>query len=355
MATEGVSAEEWRPLFELGVDSYYRRHFERGRWACETLLSRSDVPDPYRVRTRSNAVFYSLSLTESVPGTRIQPILFEVPAGWSRFNPSIALDSGGFAAIVRSSNYAVETSTGRYEIFDDEGAVITRNYLAHLTPDLQLKSATPIWETDVGLSRGRVRGYEDCRLFRWNGVWHVLAVTREMDPQGTCGIVRMRLSDGGFQDLVTLSSSVRHEKNWMPVIYDGELIVIYSCFPTVILHVTGAGVKEIIRHPGPMIARDFRGGSQGVPVEDGYLFVVHEVVVGDTGGRVYLHRFVRTDMDLCITDVSLPFYFIHPTVEYCCGLALRDSELVLSFGFQDREAFVATVPSAGVLETLHPV
>jgi hypothetical protein len=257
--------------------------------------------------------------------------------------------------IVRSANYAVGMRTGDYEIFHREGLVITRNFLAHLDRHLHLVDVAPITVADGPPPRSRIRGYEDCRLVLWNGSWHALATTREAGADDTCRVVLMRLVDGEFGAVRPLSSPAQHEKNWMPVVYEGELLIVYSCSPTVVLHVTDSAVNEIIRHPGPVIARDFRGGSQGVPVEDGYLFVVHELVVSDRGGRVYLHRFVRTDRDLRITDISLPFYFIHPTVEFCCGLAVGTDDVVVSFGFQDREAFVVSVPLPGVLRSLHPV
>ena len=87
--------------------------------------------------------------------------------------------------------------------------------------------------------------------------------------------------------------------------------------------------EEVVRHEGPAVAREFRGGSQGVPVADGHLFAIHEVEEGRRGRR-YHHRLVLLDHELASPPLSPRFSFTDNAIELCAGLARRGDELVFS-------------------------
>jgi hypothetical protein len=93
---------------------------------------------------------------------------------------------------------------------------------------------------------------------------------------------------------------------------------------------------------------DFRGGSQIIPWHGRYVGVVHECDL--TKNRMgqkdatYRHRFVVYDRDLKLIRVGDSFSFMGGRVEFCCGLAEYEGDLLLSFGFQDNCAFLLRVP-----------
>ncbi|HTA37145.1 MAG TPA: hypothetical protein VK761_10545, partial [Solirubrobacteraceae bacterium] len=146
----------------------------------------------------------------------------------------------------------------------------------------------------------------------------------------------------------------RHEKNWMPFVHDGELHFLYSCSPTVVLRcdVRSGAIEQVAESEAPD-ADGFRGGSQGVRVEDGHLFVIHETV---REARVlrYLHRFVLLDEQLRLTALTPRFTFTGDSVEFCAGMAARGDDLVLSFGVSDAAAGLAVLPRQAALELLQP-
>ena len=79
--------------------------------------------------------------------------------------------------------------------------------------------------------------------------------------------------------------------NWMPQVDGDELRLIYSVDPTRILSVSGT-----VLHDGPasVAAESFRGSSQAIDFDDGWLMVVHEVEQVNNRRR-YFHRFVWMD------------------------------------------------------------
>jgi hypothetical protein len=58
----------------------------------------------------------------------------------------------------------------------------------------------------------------------------------------------------------------------------------------------------------------------------------------------YRHRFIVYDHDLNLIKVGNPFSFMDGRVEFCCGLAEYEGNLLVSFGFQDNCAFILRVP-----------
>ena len=148
----------------------------------------------------------------------------------------------------------------------------------------------------------------------------------------------------------------RPEKNWMPFVAGDELRFVYSCGPTVILGCDPATgrLEPVAERPAPELAAPLRGGSQGVDVGEGLLFVVHEAFDSDTG-RTYTHRFVLLGEDHTIAGISPSFDIAGDRIEICAGMAARGNDLVLSFGVGDRAAGLGLVPRDQVLGLIQPV
>lgn len=132
-----TATESWKSLFEIGIRAYYLAEWETGRWACEQFLSQDDVPSDVRERARRNQVYYAQHIAELVPGTVMQPIVFSVPSGRSRFNPSIDVNGNGYRMIVRSTNHVVRGV--RYSILGGGSTIQTDNYLLDLDSDLKIQ------------------------------------------------------------------------------------------------------------------------------------------------------------------------------------------------------------------------
>jgi len=256
---------------------------------------------------------------------------------------------------VRTANYAIERG-----VLHEEGVLQNINYMLRLDGDLGVEEIEPIVDRSAGLRRyrSRIQGYEDCRLFAVDGRWHATATACELNAVERREIALLSFDGAEITAVTRLRGPKRgrHEKNWMPLLVDGSPHLLYSCAPTRLLRCDlGSGeIETVAESDGPEIAREFRGGSQGVPLEGGWLFAIHEVDRGERALR-YLHRFVMLDAAFELTAVSEPFTFTSDRVEFCAGMARRGEELVLSFGVSDAAAGLAVLPVSEALALLSSV
>ena len=155
----------------------------------------------------------------------------------------------------------------------------------------------------------------------------------------------------------------RAQKNWLPFAGGddpSELHVVYGYEPLVVLRVdqqTGR-CDPIVEQPQGRPFDLFRGsaGPIDLPHElgGGRLLLVHVVAFHDI--RYYLHRFLRVDEEWRVTAASRPFYFRHKGIEFASGACLaHDGDLLVTFGVEDREAWLCRIPIERVSELLRPL
>lgn len=366
----GTSTYRWGAQFELALAAHETERHAEAVCHYEALLDAGRLPHHIERSVRENlrrianisggddpaSRLTEAALSDLVPSTRLGEISLDVEPAWPQFNPSIASDGDGFRAIVRTANYSL--NHGAYTSLDGSGLVRTINYMVHLDGDLNLRGVEALQDLEgdnLVWHDSRVQGWEDLRLFQVESRWYATAASRELDPDGVCRMVLLALDGPRIAAARILNGPDphRHEKNWMPHVKGGRLLFVYQCSPTLVTSVDleSGDPVPIARHRGPDIARNFRGGSQGVGVEGGALFCVHEAL--DFGGpRRYLHRWVRFDPSWRLTGISPRFHFADQDVEICAGLARRGGELVASFGVGDHSAALAVMDEGEVLATL---
>jgi tetratricopeptide (TPR) repeat protein/predicted GH43/DUF377 family glycosyl hydrolase len=376
---------EWGLSFELAIAAYWVGDIDLALEHNDRLLAAGHLPPEIDAAVRENRHYCTTHPTHDTPqpsekrstgGSRVDvdrraPLLeqlcpsvdrraldLDIPAPWSCFNPTIAADDEGFRLIVRTANYRI--IGGRYEFSTEEPVVRTINYLVRLDEALQIVASAPLVPAAQAPATyaARVQGFEDCRLLRVGRDWVATATVRDHNPVERAEMALLTLNEETIDQITLLKgpSPLRHEKNWMPFSVDGGLFVLYSCDPTIVLGVdrsTGAP-RTVASAPGPAGADRFRGGSQGIWLSEGRLFVVHEVDEA-AGRRVYHHRFVRLDADHTITGISPVFQLVGDDIEFCAGLARRGDQLLLTFGVGDRTAVLVVVSADEVLGTIRPV
>ena len=295
-------------------------------------------------------------LASLASSTRIGEIKLYTQLGWPPFNPSITRDGDGFRMIVRAANPAPSVDT-------PDGAESSHNvnYLLRLDSHLAVEEVDTITDRSGRQPRrdpSWLESCEDCRLIQVGDRWYGLATVIGLDRSAMRQMALLELdgSDVVGVHRLTPSQATRGEKNWMPFVRDGVLHLLYSCHPTIVLRCdTESGAVDCITdHDAPDAALGFRGGSQGVPSPDGWLFVIHEIDQTEPWAR-YVHRFVQLDDELRLTSISPRFTFTTDRVEFCAGMARRDDELILSFGVSDAAAGLAVVSYQEVLDMLEPM
>lgn len=329
----------------------------------EMLLTRMLVQHPQDVRTSSGAssdLFTGLThrprLADLCPSLSFIELPKAERADRAAFNPSIAADpDGGFRMILRQANYRYDD--GSYITLDDSDDIITDNALVHLDDELRVTSVTPIDDSRVRFDPPMfpVHGLEDMRLFHHGGRWYVSATSREHRSDGLCEIVVAEF-DADQPATITAARRLptlrkwRHEKNWAPIGFDmvnvdGPMRFLWSTDPATVVRVDDATESVVVETSLPLdLGNDeSRGGSQVIPVTGGWLTVVHRAVLGERRHRVYEHRFILYDEQFRIVARSPWFVFVSEGIEFCAGLAATNDGVVLSYGVEDREAWLARI------------
>lgn len=356
---------------ELSIASNYSRDPEqkkRGFAACDWLALARCVPGPQRALARSNLRFYVDSAATSLPSLQMRQMPFEAPEGYRASNPSITRRNQELIVVQRCVNYTL-TEHNEYETAGDE-PIMTRNFLLQLDADFKVRSSREILPPyDLPEPRSEtVRGFEDLRLFNWQGALWCSAAVLEFSPDSRAVQVLSRIEpqeDGTCRladwTVMSVGGEARNEKNWMPWIEvttngeaSGDLQFVYLCDPTTLIDREG---RTIVRHDAPISAEQFRGGSQAIPFGSGRLALIHEVLwIAHENRRQYHHRFVWFDGAHSLGAVSRPFFFQKRGVEFAAGLAWHqdDQRILISFAMDDGASFIADVQARDIRESLIP-
>lgn len=304
-------------------------------------------------------------------GGSIHPII--IPAsetnGTGLMNPSIFNDNGRLILNLRHVNYTLYHAEGEQLFINRWGPLAylnpendlhlrTTNFFCEIDNNLQVTSFTkidtskldvePIWEF-VGL--------EDGRLTRWNNKLYLSGVRRDTTPngEGRMEMSELEIQDGNVSEIsrsriqppVDLTSYC--EKNWMAVTDMPNHFVKWTN-PTEVVEadpVTGKSIQRFVKQGiGPH--QNLRGNSQVIPYKGKRICVIHEVDLFNNklkqkDGK-YTHRFVVWDMDWNIEYVSEPFSFMDGEIEFACGIAEWNGDIIVSFGFQDNAAYLLKIP-----------
>ena len=354
---------------ELAISGYYGvqpAQRRKGAEACNALALGRDTPDAHRNVARNNLLYYAQSAAEMFGEVRFVALASSLQPPYVAMNPSVTADARGeLRVVLRGVNYKIEAG-GSYAIDDPQHIVRTQNYWGALDDAMQIGiiAAMPDNAARNTQAMAVIRGYEDCRLFRWRDHWWASATVRDQDAQMRAEMVLLGLGDdGAVQSCRTLwgFGGHTHEKNWMPCVRGEELLFVYSCDPMVVLKVerlddSVAHVGVLCEHVPPVACDHLRGGSQLLPLDGGWLAVTHEVVYSGPS-RHYLHRVIWLDDAFRLQRMTMPFFLMHEGIEFVAGLArvpTRDA-IVVSFGVRDAEAHLAEIALGGLRAAMRPV
>jgi len=333
---------------------------DRGFAACNWLALNRQVPSRSRELARWNLFYYLKPASALMPSLTARQVGFTPPDGYHPSNPSVARLGNEIVLLQRAVNFTL-SEDGTYRTPND-APIHTRNFLLRLDAELAIRSSSEILPpTDMPAPAFReVQGFEDARLFAWRNELWCIACVRELTPEGWCDQVLARIDDFSpgscrLTDWRVLrpQGPRRHEKNWMPQIVGDQLQFIHLSDPT---RVIDEHAQTIFEATPAIAAEQFRGGTQAILFDGGWLALVHEVSERDKR-RYYQHRFVWFDSANQLRRVSLPFFFITKGVEFAAGLARAPDGkgLLISFGVGDGQAWIAIVEASDVRHLLEDI
>ncbi|WP_456734380.1 glycosyltransferase [Bradyrhizobium sp. USDA 3364] len=331
--------------------------WDRGYSICNDLALDRAIPDAPRELARTNLFFYLQPAERLFGSFSARPVDYDVPQGYRPTNPSVSRHGNDLYLVQRAVNFRL-LKDGTYET--DNGAPIrTRNFLLRLNADLGVQAAAELLQpADYPTAQfEEVQGLEDIRLFSWNGSLWGISCVRELNAEGWCEQLIARIEQRSNTETRLAEWRVLrpegprlHEKNWMPQANGAALRFVYSCDPTRIVDDRG---KFVSANAAGFAVEQFRGGTQLIEFDEGWLALVHEVH-WQNDRRFYQHRFVWFDRESNLSRLSRPFYFKDKGVEFAAGLAWHPDgrRLLVSYGVADSESWIASIEAAEVRASL---
>jgi glycosyltransferase involved in cell wall biosynthesis len=353
---------------EFSICAFYNPVYRKqGYKVCSEIAIDIKAGEGSRELARGNLFHYIQPLKDLCPSFTPQRIDFTPPDGFIAMNPSIARINGTLHVVVRSVNYTMDEA-GRYLIkgidinspANNSNPIHTRNHLILLHDNLRVANAVEILAPAAmpAPAYKLVVGFEDMRIFEWNKEIWSLSNLREMNAEGWCEqtLGRLEPHTTGYRvsdDFKRILPAVRqHEKNWMPWVDGQRLDFVYRVGRST---VTTNGELKLADPPAPFATDCLSGGSQVISFKGGWLAIVHESRIKPGGKRYYQHRFVWWDAAHILRKISPAFVLHDRQIEFAAGLAWQSAaqdKLVISYGIDDREAWLATIDWYDVIELL---
>lgn len=249
---------------------------------------------------------------------------------------------------------------------EDDLTLRTVNYLAEFTKDLKLRwlhkidtsdlDSPPVW-TFIGL--------EDGRLVKWHDKYYLIGVRRDTKDNGEGRIEysELQISETGVKEVsrtrIEPPAPSYCEKNWMPVLnlpdhfvkWSNPVEVVKADLETRTSSTVFKGTREL------NLPRDLRGSSQIISISGYNIGITHETDFWyneySCKNAKYYHRFIVWDSEWNLVTLTKPFKFMDGWIEFCTGMDILGTDLLITFGFQDNAAYLLKAPITTIVDFIN--
>jgi len=146
-------------------------------------------------------------------------------------------------------------------------------------------------------------------------------------------------------------SNTNCEKNWVFVVLNNELSVIYEWSPLVICTIEENNIRPIIIKEMPNLFSYIRGSTCASidPETNEKWFICH--LVSHQNPRQYYHIFSIFDENMNLLKYSAPFKFENKPIEYCLSLLIENNKILINYSTWDRTTQIG-IYDKNYIETL---
>jgi len=264
-------------------------------------------------------------------------IWLNCPMGLDRVpnNPSIINTEDGYICNIRCSNYVYDPN---FRFLDGGQVHLSDHVLIQFDPQMHVKHTMPLIDrTNNVYHDSFIKGFDDVRLITKN---MFICSHGNMNKHRTIDQCLGTMTDDGVvTKLIQLvgPNAYRHEKNWLPLIKEDILYIIYTTHPFTLYQVDQTNGKMVLLKNEKLTDKNcdgFRGSSPPLKYKAGYLYTIHQV----TKNLSYFHRFVWIDENLTTLKWSKPFYFETKGIEFNVGMGHSPEGLWLAHSVWDNDA-----------------
>ncbi len=349
---------------EQSITAFYSedpRRRDRGFAACNHLALNRSVADGERRLGRFNLGFYVETADKMMSSFASQAVAMALPAGLHPAPPSIVRRDDEIL-LMQSALDAVPSAGAERRPRDD--STRPRIFLLRLGPALDIESVAEILPAVDPSDAGHGdfwHGLAGARPFvRHRELWCTAALGQSAGrgpPRQL--LARIEESGGarchlGNPRVLALEGIPTQATGFMPIAASEGARLVQLGDPVRILDEDGRPVCET----RPAIAADaFRGTTQAIAFEGGWLTLVRETIGATPGQRMHHHRFVWLNSAYALRGVSRPFLLQPDGAGMAAGLAWHPDarRLMISFASGDRGARIATVEAGDVRARLTDV
>jgi mannosyltransferase OCH1-like enzyme len=138
------------------------------------------------------------------------------------------------------------------------------------------------------------------------------------------------------------------EKNWAFVNYRSEHCLVYNWYPLQICKIDYTQNKLVlteIKYNIPKYFQDARGSTIGVISQNEIWFVLHKAqsfVKNEKHHVNYQDFFAVFDLDMHLLKYSELFKYGNTKVQFCTGLVMTSTEIILSYSLNDTQSILAS-------------
>jgi predicted GH43/DUF377 family glycosyl hydrolase len=228
------------------------------------------------------------------------------------------------------------------------------NLTSHCVLDAELNRIEDEAFFETGLLNETVnRGIEDIRLFKAGSSvflsgtsynpesdnYSIIVGEHSFQDTGATGVLPNRFITVGFDT----GRPDKTEKNWSFFDLHGETHIVYSWYPVIIAKIERSKlVKVEEKRDVPYFFTKFSGSTPGFTYKDEIWFMVHSSNKDCSESiRDYYSFLVVFDLDMNLLRYSRPFKFENEVVEFCCGMVIEDTRVILSYSVLDRKTVLA--------------
>lgn len=349
--------------YEYSIIAYYLKQSDNGYIISDKFLhSTYCIPQILKDSVSSNIIFYVKSLNELIGNyTNTELFVNKTKNNHNICNPSIILYNDELILNVREVSYSFNIETNLYTY---DKTIDTYN---HLIKNIKIVNNKLISNSDVVLELNDdklkiyehyITGFEDLRLLTYNNEIYGTCTAIATNPDVTNEIILFKINDNKINNVLRLKGYENHkcQKNWMPFVNNNKINFLYSMDPFIILepNMETGECKIVVNKKFDFDMKNYRGSSQLIDYDNGWLFIIHTVLFINSK-RKYVHRFVHMDKSFNNIRISPLFYFIKKTIEFVAGLVEYDNKLFITYGYEDKLAYMAQINAESVKNILYPI
>lgn len=275
-------------------------------------------------------------------------------------NPSILIDNDNILVNLRHIKYTYpfkhESQFGPLVYVDPRNDIplTTDNYICKLNNDNFIIEEYHKVNTSRfnKISFYKFAGLEDARLIKWQNKFYLCGARIDSKGQSKIEMSEITILESGVEEVARSrinspgNNHSDYEKNWMPII-DKPFHFIRWTNPTEVVKVdlTNCSCETVLIGNCDKMPAELRGGSQVISWDDGYITIIHETIF-DTNEiyPTYRHRFIYWDKEFKNKKHSESFSFMNAKIEFVCGMTEYKNNLLITFGVQDKSAFISSIP-----------